>query len=103
METDDDIPYRAPYGLDLPGEAKDSIEDEAQFNTLKTIQKYLNQQVQALQKDFNAFDVLTHVNPKEAAEALLVEIMAKQAAYKILFPILEMLNGPISAVEAKTK
>lgn len=92
------IPYRSAIPEDIIPKRKWG-HDDANQDTLKVVLEALEQAMEALYKDFNAFDVLEGKSKKEAAEALLRSIEAKQLAFDILTPLYETVKSAIHHVE----
>lgn len=102
--NDESIPYRAPVTAPTTNDAADR--DEEEFSTLEDVKKTLDQALEALYKDFNAFDILKLLgSPKldDAARKLLVQIEAKQVAFDILMPLQSTIDSAIQNVVQKRK
>lgn len=95
MNEDENIPYRSPVTLPPRDAATDN--DDQDFSTLLEVQKVFHEAVNALYKDFNAFDLSKNV-PK-----LEVQIAAKQIAFDILNPLKDTIDSAIQKVEQKRR
>lgn len=102
--NDESIPYRSPVTAPTTNDAVDR--DAEEFSTLEDVKKTLDQAVEALSKDFNAFDILKLLESPtldEAARKLLVQIEGKQIAYDILMPLQSTIDSAIQNVVQKRK
>lgn len=95
----DDLPYRSALSFKIP-EAEPSPTDESDISTLKIVLEQLEIELARLNKDFNAFEILNSEDPNNAAEWLLIEIMAKKRAHDIIYPILDMVRDTIHGVDS---
>lgn len=97
----DDLPYMSvvPKGK-LPIVTTSNEQD---YSTLKIVRAQFESSLEELYANFNAFDVLIHANPDEAAKNLLRQVEAKQIAYDILSPLLDAMVTAIDGLENKYK
>lgn len=104
MDDRADLPVRSPV-TPLGGRVKrdsDQI-NEANYDTLKIVEKFLGEQLEALYKDFNAFDVLKDKSKAQAAANLLRQVEANQKAYEILKPAYDAVVTAIERIDNKHK
>lgn len=87
------IPYRSPAKVTQAQPASD--EDENDYRTLVEVKKILDDAMDGLSKNFNAFDLAKN------APDLAVQVAARQVAYEILVPVQSMVDSAIQAVEQK--
>ena len=100
--NDVQIPYFTP-GESLGTKVKFTT-DDANYDTLKEMRDELGEQLEALYKDFNAFDVLTLIENKtadEVAKAFVIKAAGRQEAYNILLPIFSRLDSVVTAIDTR--
>lgn len=99
----DDLPYRnnAVAHTFLPQAAEVSSADEREFSTLKQVHSFLNNSLENLYRDFNAFHVDESLPLDEALKVLQRRIDGKKEAYDILAPIVETINSTIEHINQK--
>lgn len=101
--SSDDLPYRSFTPLTIMPKADSTATDEQQFSTLLEARENLAKDIEALYKDFNAFDLSKAENEHEAVAALLYQIRGKQTAYDILVPVLDAMDSTIMLINDKWK
>lgn len=101
MQEPDDLQYRSPFQQELPGKAQESVQDEVDFSTLQVVRKVLANELEALNKDFNAFQVLNAEDPEAEAKKLVIQILAKKQVAEILTPLINLLDSSISTIESR--
>lgn len=92
----ENIPYRSAVDSHAPSVKEDKARDQLDIGTLKRVQHLIDENINALYKNFNAFELL---DPKYKAEDVLIDIKARQMAYDILVPIRSEINGAVDDVE----
>jgi len=99
-----DLPVRSPV-TPLGGFVRrdNDAKNEENYDTLRIVEKILGDSLEALYKDFNAFNILKDQSKKGAAESLLRQIEGKQAAYDILRPTYDAVTEAIRRVNNKHK
>lgn len=88
---DEEIPFFSPATAPSPDPVAENDEDD--YTTLKEVKKILDDGIDNLSKDFNAFDLA-----KDAAK-LEAQVAGRQVAYDILVPLQSMVDSAIKAVE----
>lgn len=78
-------------------------QDEENFDTLKAVEAILQNAVEALYKDFNAFEMPDGVPKTTVLFSLMRKIEAKKEAYNILAPIADSVRDAVIAVDNKYK
>lgn len=98
----DDIPYRGIVTSPASAPAVSST-NEANYDTLQIARKLLQDGIDGLYKDFNAFDILKAEDKEKASANLLRQVEAKQMAFDILSPVLEAVDNAVKLVDEKYK
>lgn len=99
-----DLPVRSPV-TPLGGRIRPDADaaNAANYDTLKIVEKILGEQLEALYKDFNAFDILEGKPEAEAAANLLRQIDGKQLAYSLVKPSYDAVVEAIRRIDNKHK
>lgn len=99
----DDLPYRSGFGV-IPKEFiepdKPSFRDQSDFSTLIAVRDILEKALADLRNDFDAFSVFGSEDPDVEVRKLYLQIQAKREAYRIIFPLFEMVQGTVGKVES---
>lgn len=101
-KTDEDIPYRSAIP-EAPDNSQVTSKDEDQYSTLLNVQKTLAASVEALSKDFNAFDLYTDKPLSTRGTLILHEIEVRQGVFDIVAPLLDSVNDAIKIVDSRHK
>ncbi len=94
-DQDEQIPFFSPATAPTPDPVAENDEDD--YTTLKQVKKILDDGVDGLSTDFNAFDL------SKDAMKLEAQVAGRQIAYDILVPIQSMVDSAIKAVEEGRK
>lgn len=95
---DEEVPYRSPQ-VNIGQAQQASSQDEQDYSTLLSVQGTLNDALNNLYKDFNAFEILKTDTPDEAAKKLMIDILGKQEAYDILVSVKSVIDSAIQGVK----
>ena len=92
------------YRADIPEQLFETkktapAQDEANFSTLKEIQRMLEQNLFDLEKNFNSFAVLGEKDKEVAARNLLIDIEARQIAFSIIANVKAAVDSAVSGVK----
>jgi len=85
MASDEDIPYRSVVP-DVLQDTQRTTPDEVNYDTLRIVGKILQEAVDGLYKDFNAFKVSPDKTTLEDAQLMLRQIEVKQSVYDRIDP-----------------
>lgn len=95
-DNDEAIPYLSP--ATAPTDDKVADNDEGDYRTLAEVKKILDEGIENLGKDFNAFDL-----SKDAKMDITAQVAGRQIAYDILVPLQSMVDSAINAVNESRK
>lgn len=90
-DSAEQIPYLSPPTA--PRKDDTTTADDADYSTLKSVKKILDDGINALKNDFNAFEL----GPDKLD--IETQILGYQTAYGILVPLQSMVDTAIKAVE----
>lgn len=99
---DEELPYRSAVPIST-GPAKDSIEDEQHHSTLLVVFKMLDEAVEGLYKEFNAFTIRGGDGHLISPQQILTEIDGNQKAYDIVAPLRDTVRDAIAKVDNRYK
>jgi len=99
--NNEEIPYRSPAHV-APGSPASS-QDENDYSTLKEVKKILDESLEGLHKDFNAFTLLKGEDIEKVKNDLFNQVSARQVAYDLLVPIQSLVDSAIESVKEKRR
>ncbi|MGI9028152.1 MAG: hypothetical protein ACR2FM_04940 [Candidatus Saccharimonadales bacterium] len=96
--NDNSLPYRSP--VTPAAAATPYLQDEQDYNTLKFVRDILEEAIDGLYKEFNAFDVLRDGTDTEIQDKMVRQIAGNQVAYDILSPLKERIDNAIATADS---
>lgn len=102
MAFDEEIPYRSAIPDVMP-DTERTMPDEMNYDTLRNVGKILQDALDALAKDFNAFKVSPDKTTEEDAKLILRQIEVRQGVYDILAPVVDSVTTAMQVVDEKYK
>lgn len=87
--------------VDLPEESVVSNVDEANYNTLKDVQKSLRGIKHKLFSDFNTFNIDPNESEDTQIKKLRDDILIRQGVWALMEPEIEKIDSAIEAVNIK--
>jgi len=97
----DTLSYRADIQPGFIEKKREYSADENDYRTLKNVQKKLDNAIYDLEHSFNAFDVLSEEDPEIVARKLMIDIEARQLAFRYLIDLKAAIDGAINKVDSK--
>lgn len=99
--SEEEFEYRNPIDPGIVEPPVISRVDEGNINTLKQVQKDLENDIAALYKDFNAFDVMKDGTNEEVMETMMRQIAGRQIAFDILTPVFDRIKSAVDKIEMR--
>lgn len=95
-----EVPYRPLIPSSIAEEKKSYSRDESDYATLVAVQKAMENSLESLKHDFNAFEVLGEGDPEVVGRKLLIDIESRQISYHLIANLKSMVDSAIQRVDS---